>query len=523
MSSPAIRESDFYAHQIPPASRLIPGVAARYDTGRRKKPQSVKWDRHYWVEEDAQELPTVPDVGPRGLGILEAILPTPAGERERHRLLRSVAADFLCATLSLEIVTGVLQHSGVTAASALQLSRHLLYGALLTLLGYSEGLYRQDTPRELQTVILGKVLAWTTILAAVVLYPNIPAAAFEIAACAPLLYFGLLGRRNWSRRKDKRTRERRHVLIVGAGKTGQALANQLVYQNDSVAVCGFLDDQEPVGGDVLGGTADLARVARAVFADEVVLAGVEADIARRTVREAHRNRLDVKIFPEAFGLNPLGVEHCGIATLLTLHEERIPGASLLIKRVADVLISALMLTMSSPLLAVIGLLIKLDSRGPVLYRAARLGKKGQQFLCYKFRTMVVDADQQKQALRKENEREGATFKITGDPRITRLGRFLRRYSLDELPQLINVIKGEMSLVGPRPHPLDDCARYTLADLRRLDVVPGLTGLWQVSARSDPSFERNIALDLEYIERWDLWMDLKILWQTMRVVVQGTGA
>ncbi|HKS76732.1 MAG TPA: sugar transferase [Terriglobales bacterium] len=522
MSSPAIRESDFYAHQIPPASRLIPGVAARYATVRRKKPQSVKWDRQYWVEEEAQEPVAGPDESPRGLGILEAILPTPANERERHHLIMSAAADFLWAALSLGIVTTVLRHSGVIPASV-QLSRHLLYGALLTLLGYSEGLYRRDTPQELQAVILGKVLAWTTILTAVAFYSNVPASGFDIAASAPFLYFGLLGRRNWKGRKDARTPERRHVLIVGAGNDGQALANQLVHQSDRVVVCGFLDDQKPIGGDVLGRTADLARIARAVFADEVVLAGVGADNGRRIVREAHRNRLDVRVVPEAFGLQPLGIEHRGNTILLTLHEERIPGASLLIKRLADVLVAALMLAVSSPLLAVIALLIKLDSRGPVLYRASRMGKKGQQFLCYKFRTMVADADKQKEQLRLENEREGATFKIAGDPRITRLGRFLRRYSLDELPQLINVFKGEMSLVGPRPHPLDDCAHYALADLRRLDVVPGLTGLWQVSARSDPSFEKNMALDLEYIERWNLWMDLKILWQTVRVVVQGTGA
>ena len=137
--------------------------------------------------------------------------------------------------------------------------------------------------------------------------------------------------------------------------------------------------------------------------------------------------------------------------------------------------------------------------------------------------MVTEADKLKAQLRASNEREGPFFKIADDPRITRVGRFLRRYSLDEIPQLWNVLRGEMSLVGPRPHPLDDFEHYNLEDLRRLDVTPGITGLWQVTARRDPSFERNMALDLEYIEDWNLWMDLRILYRTVSVVLQGSGA
>jgi lipopolysaccharide/colanic/teichoic acid biosynthesis glycosyltransferase len=137
--------------------------------------------------------------------------------------------------------------------------------------------------------------------------------------------------------------------------------------------------------------------------------------------------------------------------------------------------------------------------------------------------MVANANEVKDALRARNQREGPTFKIVEDPRITRVGRWLRRYSLDELPQLWNVWKGDMSMVGPRPHPLDDYARYRLEHLRRLDVTPGITGLWQVSARQSSSFQTNMALDLEYIERWSLWMDVRILLKTVAVVFQGTGA
>jgi lipopolysaccharide/colanic/teichoic acid biosynthesis glycosyltransferase len=137
--------------------------------------------------------------------------------------------------------------------------------------------------------------------------------------------------------------------------------------------------------------------------------------------------------------------------------------------------------------------------------------------------MVAGADELKEKLITRNEREGAFFKMNQDPRITRAGRFLRCYSLDELPQLWNVLRGEMSLVGPRPHPLDDFAHYHLDDLRRLDVTPGITGLWQVTARRDPSFQRNMALDLEYIEKWSLWLDLRILYRTISTVLQGSGA
>ena len=172
------------------------------------------------------------------------------------------------------------------------------------------------------------------------------------------------------------------------------------------------------------------------------------------------------------------------------------------------MISAIALCVTFPLMAVIAMLIKLTSPGQALYRAQRVGLKGRRFSCYKFRTMVSDADELKDGLRAKNERQGPCFKLAADPRITCVGRWLRRYSLDELPQLWNVLRGEMSMVGPRPHPLDDFSRYRLDHLRRLDVTPGITGLWQVTARRDPSFQRNMTLDLEYIEHWSLGMDLE---------------
>jgi lipopolysaccharide/colanic/teichoic acid biosynthesis glycosyltransferase len=187
-----------------------------------------------------------------------------------------------------------------------------------------------------------------------------------------------------------------------------------------------------------------------------------------------------------------------------------------------VVLSTLGLVLISPFLAIAAVWIRLSSPGPAIYVAPRVGKKGKKFNCYKLRTMVDGADAHKEQLREKNERNGPFFKMENDPRITRPGRWLRKFSIDELPQLANVLLGDMSLVGPRPHPIDDYERYTIEDLRRLDVQPGITGLWQVTARRDPSFETNMSLDLEYIENWSLRLDAKILLQTIPVVLRADG-
>ena len=194
-----------------------------------------------------------------------------------------------------------------------------------------------------------------------------------------------------------------------------------------------------------------------------------------------------------------------------------------VKRIIDVALSGIALLFLWPLLLVIAIAVKLESPGPIIYRSLRAGKKGQRFVCYKFRTMVDGADELKDALRRFNERRDPFFKIANDPRVTRLGRFLRKYSLDELPQFWNVLKGDMSMVGPRPHPVDDYARYRPAEHRRLEMKQGITGLWQVIARADPSFETCMKLDLEYMKRWSLSLDCKILLRTVPAVLAGEGS
>jgi lipopolysaccharide/colanic/teichoic acid biosynthesis glycosyltransferase len=192
------------------------------------------------------------------------------------------------------------------------------------------------------------------------------------------------------------------------------------------------------------------------------------------------------------------------------------------KRCIDVLVSASALLLLSPLFVLIAIAIRLDSPGPVIFRQWRAGRGGRPFVFYKFRSMVADAEQRRAALAGQNEQDGPIFKMREDPRITRVGRRLRRWSLDELPQLWNVLLGEMSLVGPRPHPFDDVAGYDDWHFRRLSVKPGLTGLWQVSARSKPDFDTWVRLDLEYIDSWSLGLDIRILAATIPALLRTDG-
>jgi lipopolysaccharide/colanic/teichoic acid biosynthesis glycosyltransferase len=175
-----------------------------------------------------------------------------------------------------------------------------------------------------------------------------------------------------------------------------------------------------------------------------------------------------------------------------------------------------------PLMAVIALAVVLDSSGPIFYVSERIGKRGRVFPCFKFRTMVKNAEVLKDSLSHLNERDGILFKISEDPRITPVGRMLRKFSIDELPQLWNVLKGDMSLVGPRPPLPDEYNQYALDHLCRLDVTPGVTGLWQVKGRQNPSFQNYIELDKEYVNNWSFWLDCRILWKTIGVVLAGTG-
>ncbi len=202
---------------------------------------------------------------------------------------------------------------------------------------------------------------------------------------------------------------------------------------------------------------------------------------------------------------------------------QLSGFRVFVKDLFDRSMAAAALILLSPLLVVLAVAIRLHDRGPALFTQVRVGKDGHMFRIYKFRTMVVDAEKRRSQLLDSNDTDGVLFKLRHDPRVTGVGAHLRRWSIDELPQLFNVLLGQMSLVGPRPALPDEAARYAEHVRRRLVVKPGLTGLWQVNGRSDLNWEESVRLDLRYVENWSFVLDLQILWKTISVMVRGSGA
>ncbi|MFZ0640192.1 MAG: sugar transferase [Candidatus Acidiferrales bacterium] len=411
----------------------------------------------------------------------------------------------------------------------------LVYAALLVLVAHAQKLYGFDPGESplMESLLVARAVTVATVILTAFIYLSGNRTISRIvvgitAVCALLMLSGWrLCRRYWIRRRLAKGIGLQHAIIIGAGRAGTMLADYLQASPTlGYDVRGFLDSDYHGDPRILGTIDDLARVARQQFIDEVfITVPSERELVKQLALEATQLNLGVKVVPELYdGMAwQCPLEFVGDVAVRVLHREPIPALGLFLKRMTDVVGSAFGLIFLSPLLVVTALAVKIDSRGPVFYRSCRMGKKGRKFNCYKFRTMVPDADGKKDGLRHLNEREGPFFKILNDPRLTRIGSFLRRYSLDELPQFWNVLKGEMSLVGPRPHPLDDVKNYTLEHLRRLDVTPGLTCLWQTEARGDPSFEKNFALDSKYIENWSYLLDLKILLRTLPVLLKGTGS
>ncbi|HZB89187.1 MAG TPA: sugar transferase [Terracidiphilus sp.] len=324
----------------------------------------------------------------------------------------------------------------------------------------------------------------------------------------------------------------RNVLIVGTGTEAQALRRHLErirhlgYKfKGFVRLHGSCEDQQ---GDVDAPAVSpevLFQQVRGQFVDEVIFASpCGLDVMQDVLEQARIHGVDLRLVPDLYGglawNSP--VEYLGQFPTIPLHRGHVPEIGLVLKRILDVLISGLILLVILPVLVCIAIAIKLDSAGPIFYRSDRIGKKGRVFKCLKFRTMVRDAEGRRAAMEHMNERDGVLFKIAKDPRITRVGRILRKYSLDELPQFLNVLSGDMSVVGPRPPLASEVKEYKLGHLRRLSVTPGITGLWQVQGRRDPSFDSYVSLDLTYIENWSLWLDLKIMVRTAAVIFSGTG-
>jgi len=321
--------------------------------------------------------------------------------------------------------------------------------------------------------------------------------------------------RKMMQRRFLQGRETRNVLIVGHGRVAHALRNHLqALPQMGFRFMGFVSLEEDVedaaNSQIIGNIQNCVALARSLFVDEIYFSTpADKQTVISVVDEARVNGIEVRVVPDLYdGLAwNAPVEFIGQFPTIPLHQREFPLALLVL----------------SPVMIVIAMLIRMDSPGPVFYRAARIGRKGRTFTCLKFRTMVADADMMKEDLEHKNERDGILFKMSNDPRITKVGARLRKYSLDELPQFINVLIGDMSLVGPRPPLACEVEKYDLAHLRRLDVLPGITGLWQVEARQDPSFDSYISLDTAYVENWNLLLDLRILARTVGVVLAGTGS
>jgi exopolysaccharide biosynthesis polyprenyl glycosylphosphotransferase len=325
----------------------------------------------------------------------------------------------------------------------------------------------------------------------------------------------------------------RNVLIVGTGPEAHALRHHVDnIRHLGYTFKGFIDFPGSSSrlvaesGDVVGDLDSMFQHARMNFVDEIFFTTPhERGMVQDVLEKARTFGVNLRVVPDMYdGLawnSP--IEYIGQFPTIPLHCGYVPELALMLKRVVDVVFSFLVVTLGSPLFLAVAIAIKIDSHGPIFYASERLGKKGHVFRCLKFRTMVRDAEKRQAELMHMNERQGELFKVSNDPRITSLGRFLRKYSLDELPQFFNVLKGDMSVVGPRPPLACEVREYKLSHLRRLDVTPGITGLWQVQGRQDPSFDSYISLDVTYIENWSVWLDIKIILRTIGVVFSGTGS
>jgi exopolysaccharide biosynthesis polyprenyl glycosylphosphotransferase len=291
---------------------------------------------------------------------------------------------------------------------------------------------------------------------------------------------------------------------------------------------GFLDDNKTGNcGDwpVLGKLDGLQDVIRREFIQKVFITVYpEHQIFIKLLEIAREEGLSVRVVPQGYEYMTQDFIKFNIGVIPILEYSDIDiNYRQRLKRVFDFILSFLLMIFLLPVFIVLGALIKLDSSGPIFYRSQRYGRYGRMFNMYKLRSMVVNADEMLAKLKNKNEVDGPIFKIKKDPRITRMGAFLRRYSLDELPQIFNVLKGDMSLVGPRPFPIAQLEKEDLRQLKRLGIRPGITGLWQIKGRSDLSFDRLLYWDIWYIKNWSFWLDLYILFQTFSVVVRGKGA
>lgn len=449
----------------------------------------------------------------------------------QHRYFLQIA-DVITLTASAFIGAVTLSHISAMRAGGLSYRDVALATVTMAVALHLHGLYRRPASRLRPSewwrpAVIARCLPTAALLA-------LAADAFilgggrmmtltaAVAMTLPAIVLVPFGRRLVVRMFDPTVSR---ILVIGTGPISDRLTSRLRRCPDTLVV-GHVDDNAAPGTPVLGELADLPAVCASHEIDRVIVAypNTSDAIVLEALRKLH-GQVPVSEIPRYFELHNWRSEAEELHGLTLMH---LPTASLgpcarIIKRLMDVTLASCALLLASPVLLAIAAAIKFDTPGPVFFRQERVGRAGKPFLIFKFRSMTADAWQRRDAVAQLNEVDGPLFKMANDPRVTRVGAFIRKTSLDELPQLINVVRGEMSLVGPRPLPTEESDRIDGAALARLDVNPGITGLWQVCGRSDLTYADLQHLDSVYVRSWSLMWDVRIMAKTPQVVFGHGGA
>jgi exopolysaccharide biosynthesis polyprenyl glycosylphosphotransferase len=424
--------------------------------------------------------------------------------------------------------------------------RFLLYTMpLLWLVIFAaDGLYVKETllggTREYSKVLRAASEGFLVIVLAGFLEPTLIIARGWLLLTWGISFLLVAGARFGLRRQVYSFRKHGYFLtpavIVGANQEGRWLAEQLLrWETSGLHIVGFVDNKEPItsplfhGLPSLGSVERLAEIIEQYHIGELILAS-SAFSTRDSLLEIFRrygvtDEVKIRMSSGLYEIltTSLTVNEFAYVPLVYVNKVRLTGIDTIVKSVLDYGLATVSLILFSPFLVFISILVKISSPGPVIHKRLVMGLNGKQFHAWKFRTMVANGDgllDQRPELRDELARN---HKIRNDPRITRVGAFLRKYSLDELPQLINVLKRDMSMVGPRMISPAEVSMYKQFDMNLLTVLPGITGLWQVSGRSDISYEERVRLDMYYVRNWSIWLDLQLLFQTIPAVLRGRGA
>ena len=474
-----------------------------------------------------------------------AAWPEPAPRRARHTLPLLILGDSLA--LGTALVIAML----LTTASWPEALEDLAYIPVMLAVFCGYGLYRRGRRRlmastfpDLSHIVHGLIVGAllialsTSLLTRLTSIPLVSRRAIVVADLLAVVAIPL--GRMLSRRLTRSKGRRSRVLIVGSGLIAARVLARMAASPD-LDVVGSVDDRPGpyslgrrvtdspdryAHSSLLGGLDDLPRLVVAHEVDRLVVAFspvTESQVAARLRSMA--DQVQICIVPRMFDLLTVRshVDELAGLPVIDVAPPSLGPADRFAKRTLDVLVAGVGLALMAPVLVAIAVIVRVTSEGPVLFRQQRIGRGGRPFTIYKFRTMVVDAEKQRDELAERNAVDGPIFKLHMDPRVTRAGAVLRPSSLDELPQLLNVLKGDMSLVGPRPFTTPESNQIGGWAARRFDVRPGVTGLWQVSGRNDLPYDELQRLDYSYVASWSLWWDLRILWHTPASVLRRNGA